>query len=66
MHNWLAMGIVVRSGQVSIYVVEALLVALYLPEEMKTLIWTFDLPCSLRPPCQLGPAPLKPQVPLHS
>ena len=66
MHNRLAMGIVARSGQVSIYVVEALLVAIYLPEEMKTFIWTFDLPCSLRPPYQLGPPQLKPQVPLHS
>jgi hypothetical protein len=43
--------IVARSRQVCIYVVEALLIAIYLPEEMRTFICTLNLPCCLRPPC---------------
>jgi hypothetical protein len=43
-------------------IVEALLVAIYLSEEKRTYICTFDLACCLRPPCHLGPAQLNPQA----
>jgi hypothetical protein len=49
-----------------IMVVEALLVAIYLPEEKRTFICTFNLPCCLRPPCHLGLTQLDLQLPLYS
>ena len=59
--------LVARSRQVCIQlVVEALLISVDLPEEKRTFICAFDLPCCLRPPCHLGPAQLNLQLPLYS
>src|ERR1700730_15929167 len=38
-----------------ILVVGALLITIYLLEEMRTFTCTFGLPCCLRPPCHLRP-----------
>jgi len=57
-------GHVARSRQVCIQlVVEALLILVYLPEEKRKFICTFDLPCCLRPSCHLVPAQLNLQLP---
>jgi hypothetical protein len=57
-------GFLLRAADRYAYVVKALLIAIYLPEEMGMFICTLDLPCCLRPPYQLGPAQLNPQLPL--
>ena len=57
---------VARSKQVYIGWLEATVLSIYLPEEKRTFICVFDLPCCLKPPYRLRPVQLNPYEPVSS